>query len=462
MIYDDFLLKSDLAKQLYHETAKDLPIIDYHNHLSAKDIYEDRNYTSINDVWLNGDHYKWRAMRANGVEERLITGDAPDEEKFSAWASTVPNLLGNPLYHWTHLELARFFSYHNLLNKQTSGEVYRLTNDVIHSGALSARKILAMQKVEFVGTTDDPVDDLYYHRKLKEEGYAVKVSPSFRPDQALGIEKPGFPDWVDALKEASGLDVHDYDGFLEALRERVSYFDEAGCKSADHGINRMFYAEVTKEEAAAIYQKRLDGSSLTDREVEQFQTCTLQALAQAYTAKEWVMQLHIGPMRNNNTRGFEQIGPDSGFDQMGDDPVAEPLSRFLDSLDYNKTLPKTILYTLNPRDNVIMAAMAGNFQGSGVPGKMQFGTAWWFNDHYDGMIDQMKTLASIGLIRHFVGMLTDSRSMLSFVRHELFRRILCQMLGEWVEQDLVPRDIDLLKGYVEDICYYNAKRYFSL
>ncbi|WP_416151700.1 glucuronate isomerase [Salipaludibacillus sp. HK11] len=462
MIHDNFLLTTETAKKLYHSYAKDLPIVDYHNHLSAKDIYEDRDYESITDVWLAGDHYKWRAMRANGVEEHYITGDATNEEKFSAWADTVPNLLGNPLYHWTHLELARFFSVNDLLNKQTKKSIYKKTNEVIQSGQLSARKILDMQKVVFVGTTDDPTDNLNYHRKLKEEGYKVTVSPSFRPDKALAIDQDGFLKWLKSLEKVVDKELKGYQSFLEAMRERVDFFAEVGCRSADHGINEMFYRETSIEEIESIYKSKLNGQVLSDEQVEKFKTFTLQQLAEKYVEKQWVMQLHIGPLRNNNTRMFDQIGPDSGFDQMGDAPVAKPLSLFLDSLDQKQHLPRTILYTLNPRDNVIMASMAGNFQGADVPGKIQFGTAWWFNDHYDGMLDQMKTLASIGLLKHFVGMLTDSRSMLSFTRHELFRRILCELLGTWVEEGKVPNDEDLLAEYVKDICYYNAKRYFSL
>ncbi|QKS72501.1 glucuronate isomerase [Paenalkalicoccus suaedae] len=462
VITDDFLLSNEVARRLYHEVAKDLPIIDYHNHLSAKEIYEDKSYASITELWLGGDHYKWRAMRANGEAERFITGDAPDEEKFQAWARTVPNTLGNPLYHWTHLELTRFFDYKGLLSERTAEDVFNHTNTCVQSGELSARRMLEMQRVEFVGTTDDPTDDLSYHRKLQEEGYAVTVAPSFRPDVGLAIEADTFIDWIERLAKASGVTINTYHDLLAALENRVAFFSESGCKASDHGINEMVYEQATEEEVATIFDARLKGASLTESDVRKFKTVTLQQLAMLYEREGWVMQLHIGPLRNNFTAKLHTIGRDAGFDAIGDAPLAKPLNAFLDSLASSGTLPKTILYTLNPRDNVILAATAGNFQEEGVPGKVQVGTAWWFNDHHDGMLDQMKTLANVGLLRHFVGMLTDSRSMLSFTRHEYFRRILCDLLGTWVVEGKIPNDQELLTEYVEGICYHNAKHYFQL
>lgn len=461
-ITDDFLLYNETGKRLYHETAKDLPIIDYHNHLPPSEIYQNKNYQSIYDIWLAGDHYKWRAMRWNGIEEDYISGNKSAYEKFQAWAKTVPNTLGNPLYHWTHLELLRYFEIDDLLNEKTAESIWERANEKLQSPELSVRSILAKDKVELVGTTDDPTDNLEYHKKLKDEGYEVRVVPSFRPDTGLAIEKDDFLDWVNKLAEVSGIGIANYDTFLQALESRVEFFDQMGCRSSDHGINVMFYEEATNREIEDIFTKRLAGESLTETEVDQYKTQTLLQLAEWYVAKGWSMQLHLGPQRNNNTRMFNQVGADSGFDSLGDKLLAEPLNKFLDALDINDKLPRTILYTLNARDNEVLASTAGNFQNAGIPGKVQFGTAWWFNDQIDGMESQMKTLANFGLIRHFIGMLTDSRSFLSFSRHEYFRRILCNLIGSWAEADQVPKDMDLLKTYVADICYYNAKRYFDL
>ncbi|MCR6104885.1 glucuronate isomerase [Salipaludibacillus agaradhaerens] len=462
MITEDFLLTNPVSVELYHHYAKAMPIIDFHNHLSAADIYYDRQYDSISELWLEGDHYKWRAMRANGIDERVITGDTSSKEKFDAWAQTVPNTLGNPLYHWTHLELKRFFAYDGLLSEKTGDEVFALTNKALKHEGLTARKMLEMQQVEFVGTTDDPVDSLKYHRKLKEEGYSVVVAPSFRPDKGLLIEADSFTDWLKALEEAAHIVIKDYSALLLALEKRMDVFEEAGCRASDHGINEMYYEETTTEEVTAIFNKRLNGEELSPSEVRKYKTHTLTQLAKSYYKKKWVMQLHIGPLRNNYSAMYDKVGADAGFDSIGDAPVANPLNQMLDTFASKGFLPKTILYTLNPRDNILLATTAGNFQDSDVPGKVQFGTAWWFNDHYDGMVDQMKTLASVGLLKHFVGMLTDSRSMLSFTRHEYFRRILCQLLGQWVEEGKIPYDMELLGDYVESICYGNAKRYFGL
>lgn len=461
-INEDFLLYNETAKRLYHETAKDMPVIDYHNHLLQNEIYENKNYDNIFDIWLSGDHYKWRAMRANGIEEDFITGNKPSYEKFLAWAKTVPNTLGNPLYHWTHLELLRYFDIAELLNEKSAPAIWEKANEKLQSPELSVRSILAKDKVELVGTTDDPTDDLGYHAKLKEEGYETKVAPSFRPDTGLAIEKGGFIDWVGKLAKVSNISIENYDAFLRAMEKRVNFFDEMGCRSSDHGINVMFYEQASKKEVAVIFEKRLSNQALTEKEVDQFKTYTLLQLGEWYADKGWAMQLHIGPQRNNNTRMFNCVGPDAGFDSLGDKLLAEPLNKFLDALEINNKLPKTVLYTLNARDNEVLAATAGNFQNAEIPGKIQFGTAWWFNDHIDGMEYQMKTLANFGLIRHFIGMLTDSRSFLSFSRHEYFRRILCNVIGTWAEEDKVPKDMELLKQYVADICYNNAKRYFNV
>lgn len=459
---DDFLLFNETARELYHNYAKHMPIIDYHNHIVPEDILHDRNYKNITEIWLAGDHYKWRAMRANGISEAYITGEKSDYEKFLAWAETVPNTIGNPLYHWTHLELQRYLGIDEILDSSTASAIWEEANKKLAQPELSAQSLLEKENVEFIGTTDDPVDDLAAHKQLAEVGFSTTVSPSFRPDKALHIESDGFFSWMKQLETVSGITIDNYEDLLHALVKRVDYFDEHGCRSSDHGLNSMFYEAATKEDVEAVFQKRRKGGSLSIREIDQFKTYTLLTLAEEYANKEWVMQFHIGPLRNNHTEMFEKLGPDSGFDSMGDRLLAEPLGNFLDALASNKKLPKTILYTLNPRDNPVIASMAGNFQSGEIPGKVQFGTAWWFNDHINGMEEQLQTLANIGLISNFVGMLTDSRSLLSFSRHEYFRRVLCNLLGSWVEEGKAPRDLKLLQRYVENICYYNAKRYFNL
>lgn len=461
-ITDDFLLYNETARELYHDTAKNLPIIDYHNHLNQHEILEDKNFANIAEIWLGGDHYKWRALRANGIAEEYITGSKSDYDKFLAWSKTVPMTFGNPLYHWTHLELLRYFDIDVLFNENSAPAIWEEANEKLATKEMSVRSLLKRKKVEFVGTTDDPVDDLVSHKKLHNEGFDITVSPSFRPDKGLKIEEKEFLSWLDQLREVTDSSIENYDQFISALAERVDYFDEHGCKSSDHGIDVMFYEIATKEEVATIFQKRLNDEELSPVEVEQFKTYTLISLGEMYADKGWAMQLHLSALRNNNTRMIKKLGPDTGFDSIGDVLIANKLSNFLDALEAKNKLPKTILYSLNANDNDVLAAMAGNFQSSEVPGKVQFGTAWWFNDTIDGMEDQMKTLANIGLISNFIGMLTDSRSFLSFPRHEYFRRILCNLLGTWVEENKVPKDMELLKKYVSGICYENAARYFGI
>ncbi|KGX89970.1 glucuronate isomerase [Pontibacillus halophilus JSM 076056 = DSM 19796] len=459
---DHFLLNNQYSKELYHSYAKQLPIVDFHNHLPPEQISADQQFDTITDVWLGGDHYKWRLMRANGIHEHYITGDATKKEKFMAWAETVPNTLGNPLFHWTHMELKHFFQIDEMLSPSNAEGVWVRANEQLRHESMSARNLLLNNKVEFVGTTDDPADDLAHHESLQKEGFLVKVSPSFRPDSALAIESDGFMDWVSRLEQSSGVSVSNYGAFLDALQGRIHYFDKRGCRASDHGLNVMVYEDATEEQVGVIFDKRRNGEALSVKEVAQFKTYTLQRLAEWYSEKGWVMQLHLGPLRNNNSRMYERLGKDSGFDSIGDRLVAEPLSRFMDCLEREGNLPKTILYCLNPRDYYILATMAGNFQDGSMPGKIQLGTAWWFNDHVDGMEKQMSILANTGLIKHFVGMLTDSRSFLSFSRHDYFRRILCNLLGSWVEKGSVPPDMNLLRQYVEDICYTNARTYFNL
>ncbi|MBP2079058.1 glucuronate isomerase [Oceanobacillus polygoni] len=461
-ITDDFLLYNETARELYHNTAKHLPIIDYHNHLNQHEILQDKNYSNLAEVWLGGDHYKWRGMRANGISEDYITGNKSDYEKFLAWSKTVPNTIGNPLYHWTHLELLRYFDIDELLNESSAPAIWEEANAKLQAPELSTRALLKNKNVEFVGTTDDPTDDLEAHKALAKEDISITVSPSFRPDKGLTIENDDFLSWVEKLEKAANMSIDNYGSFLDALANRVDYFDEQGCRSSDHGINVIFYEKATKDEVTAIFAKRLKGEALSKEEVEQFKTYTLVVLGELYADKGWVMQLHINPLRNNSTRMFNRVGPDSGFDSIGDNLLADKLSNLLDAMDIQNKLPKTVLYSLNSRDNNILAAMAGNFQTDEIPGKVQFGTAWWFNDTIDGMEDQMKTLANMGLISNFIGMLTDSRSFLSFPRHEYFRRILCNLLGSWVEEGKAPKDMALLETYVRNICYENAKRFFRV
>lgn len=461
-ITDDFLLYNDTAKELYHNTAKHLPIIDYHNHLNQVDILQDKQYHNLSEIWLAGDHYKWRAMRANGIDEAYVTGEKDDYEKFLAWARTVPNTFGNPLYHWTHLELLRYFDIDEILDERSAPAIWEEAKRKLATPQLSVRSLLKNEKVEFVGTTDDPTDDLESHIALKNDSFGTTVSPSFRPDKALSIELDEFLPWVKKLEHATNYTIEDYESFLSALAKRVDYFDENGCRSSDHGISVMFFEKGTKAEVAAIFKKRFQGEELSLKEIDQFKTYTLLTLGELYSIKGWVMQLHLGALRNNNTRMFKLLGPDSGFDSIGDHLIADKLARLLDSLEERKHLPKTVLYSLNSKDYHVLAAMAGNYQTSGIPGKVQFGTAWWFNDTIDGMEDQMKILANTGLISNFIGMLTDSRSFLSIARHEYFRRILCNLLGTWVQQGKVPKDMALLEKYVRNICYENAKSYFAL
>lgn len=461
-ITDDFLLYNETAKELYHGTAKNLPIIDYHNHLSQNEIYDDKNYSNLSEIWLAGDHYKWRAMRANGIDEAFVTGGKSDFEKFQAWSRTVPKTIGNPLYHWTHLELLRYFDVDELLDENSASSIWEKANERLASPELSVRSILKKENVTFLATTDDPTDDLAIHKKLTEEDFSTSIAPSFRPDKGLKIETEGFPSWVKKLEEAASTSIDNYDAFLQALSNRVDFFDEAGCRSSDHGIDIFFYEDGSQEEVASIFQRGLQGEKLTSKEVDQFKTRTLLSLGEMYADKGWAMQLHLGALRNGNKRMFDVLGPDTGFDSIGDVPVAYKLVSFLDALESKDKLPKTILYSLNPNDYPVLASMAGNYQSAEVPGKVQFGTAWWFNDTLDGMEYQMKTLANIGLISNFIGMLTDSRSFLSFSRHEYFRRLLCNLLGTWVEEGKAPKDMELLGQYVRDICYDNAKNYFSI
>ncbi|MDR6747948.1 glucuronate isomerase [Bacillus pumilus] len=458
---EQFLLNSPTAEKLYHEFAKDLPIIDYHCHLSPKDIYENKTFRNITEAWLYGDHYKWRAMRANGIPETHVTGDAFDDDKFLAWAKTVPMTIGNPLYHWTHLELRRYFGVEDLLNEKNADIIWQKVNEKLQGEGFGARDFIMKSNVETVVTTDDPVDSLQYHQKLREEGFSVQVLPGFRPDKALDIANDLFEKYVHELAEASAIPIQSYQDFLHALRARINFFHDHGCLISDHAINEMTYEETTQEEVETIFHKRMSGHPLTEKEKIKFKTETFIMLGQAYCERGWAMQLHINALRNNNTKMFERLGPDTGYDAMNDEDIAKPLCRILDRLEQEDALPNTILYSLNPRDNVVISTLAGSFQDGKTPGKMQHGTAWWFNDTKQGMTEQMMALSSIGLISRFIGMLTDSRSFLSYTRHEYFRRLLCDIIGDWVEKGEVPYDLELLGEIVKGISYENAKQYFQ-
>ena len=458
---EDFLLTTETARQLYKNYAKKMPIYDYHCHLNSKEIYDDNKYNNLTEVWLNGDHYKWRAMRSNGVDEEYITGNASDYEKFLKWAKTVPYLIGNPLYHWTHLELQRYFDIYEPLNERTAQGIWEKANAKLSQDDFSVRGLIKRSYVKVICTTDDPTDDLIYHKNLKGKMEA-KVLPTFRPDKFVDINKATFVPFIEKLEVICGEYLDKYDKLLNALKGRIEYFNEVGCRISDHSLDFVPYAEVTYEEVAKIYQNKLSGKQIDGNDELKYKTFTLQFVAKEYSRLGWTMQIHIGALRNNNTQMFEKMGADIGFDSINDLQIAQPLSRFLDSLERNDALPKTILYTLNPKDNYVLGTMMGNFQSSNVAGKIQFGSGWWFNDNIDGMVAQMRAVANLGLLSKFNGMTTDSRSFLSYTRHEYFRRILCNLIGEWVENGEYPNDVEILGIIVQDICYNNAVNYFGI
>ncbi|MRT41382.1 glucuronate isomerase [Enterobacteriaceae bacterium RIT702] len=461
---EDFLLDTEFARRLYHDYAKDQPIFDYHCHLPPQQIADNYRFTNLYDIWLKGDHYKWRAMRANGVPEALCTGDASDREKFNAWARTVPHTIGNPLYHWTHLELRRPFGITDvLLNEQSAERIWQQCNELLAQDAFSARGIMQQMKVKMVGTTDDPLDHLQHHRKLAQDNsFDVKVLPSWRPDKAFNIELESFLPWIQRLEQVADVSVLRFDDLRRALSQRLDHFAAHGCKISDHALDVVLFAEADEATLDGILARRLQGAAPSAEETAQFKTAVLVWLGSEYARRGWAQQYHIGALRNANRRQFDILGPDVGFDSINDAPLAIPLARLLDAQNRNNALPKTILYCLNPRDNEVLATMAGNFQGEGEPGKMQFGSAWWFNDQLDGMQRQMTQLAQIGLLSRFVGMLTDSRSFLSYTRHEYFRRLLCQMIGNWVERGEAPADEALLGQMVQNISFNNAREYFGI
>lgn len=462
-ITDDFLLHSEAAKTLYHDFAKAQPIFDYHCHLSPKDIAEDRQFENLYQIWINGDHYKYRAMRANGVDEKFITGDASDYEKFIKWAETVPYTLRNPLYHWTHLELKNYFGITTLLDSDSAQTIYNLCSNLLKKPEFSVKNLLRKMNVAVVGTTDDPTDDLRYHKQLQKDNFEIKVLPSFRPDKATEIEKGrAFIDWVLQLEKTVGYSVKDFPNLIKALQERHDYFHEMGCRISDHGHANFYGEAYTSAEVNTIFVKALNSEVVSFGEINKYKSAVLFELALMNKAKSWAQQFHVGAIRNNNAKMFHDIGPDQGFDSLGDLNMADNMSKFFGRLSQCDGLTNTIVYNLNPRDSEMFAAMAANFNDGKVVGKMQYGAAWWFLDQKDGMEKQLNVLSNFGLLSRFVGMVTDSRSFLSFPRHEYFRRILCNVLGDEIEKGELPNDIKLIGSMVEAICYKNAETYFNI
>lgn len=463
-INEDFLLQNDFAGKLYHEHSEGMPLIDYHCHLSPEAIAADRRFDDLGQLWLEGDHYKWRAMRANGIDEKYITGNTTTfREKYDRWAETVPFTMRNPLYAWTHLELKRVFGISRILNRSTAPEIWEECTDLLRRPEYSARGLMKRFNVEVTCTTDDPSDDLEHHIKLKNSNFGIKVLPTWRPDRAMAVEDPiKFIDYIKKLSEASDTEIKGFASLIDALRKRHQFFADAGCLLSDHGIEQFYSEDCTASEADAIFRKVTTGSTLSREEVVKFKSVMLYELAVMDAERGWTQQFHYGAIRNNNSRMLASIGPDTGYDSMGDFTVAKDISRLLDRLEAGNKLTKTILYNLNPRDNELIATMIGNFQDGSVPGKIQFGAGWWFLDQETGMINQLNALSLMGLLSRFVGMLTDSRSFVSYPRHEYFRRILCNMLGEDIEKGKIPEtEMETIGKMVENISYYNAKNYFG-
>ncbi|MCF7974633.1 MAG: glucuronate isomerase [Phycisphaerae bacterium] len=460
---DDFLLHSDAARTLYHDYARAMPIYDYHCHLPVADIANNTRFENLTQVWLYGDHYKWRAMRTNGVNERFCTGDASDWEKFEQWAATVPYCMRNPLYHWTHLELKRYFGVTDLLSPKTARAIYDQCNEKLDTSEYSVHGLMRSMNVALTCTTEDPLDSLNHHAALAASDFDIAVHTAWRPDRGMAAENvEALNAWIDRLAELTDTDIRDFASYLQALHVRHTYFHDHGCRLSDHGLETAHAADYTRAQVDALFVQIRQGKSLTLPEQDLFKSAMMVEFALMDADRGWVQQLHMGALRNNNTRLFGQLGPDTGFDSIGDFDVAHKLSRFLDRLDQTNQLPKTILYNLNPRDNALLATMIGNFQDGSVAGKMQLGSGWWFLDQKDGMEDQMRVLSSLGLLSRFVGMLTDSRSFLSYPRHEYFRRILCNLIGQDVDQGELPNDLPWLGQMVKDICFNNAKAYFPM
>lgn len=458
----DFLLDTECAKKLFHDFAEDMPICDYHCHLSPKEIFENKQPSDISQLWLSGDHYKWRAMRSAGVEERYCTGDASSEEKFLKFGEALQYCIGNPLYHWAHIELQRYFGIDTPLNAKTAKEIYDRANEVIVNGDFRPQSLIMRSNVKVVCTTDDPIDSLEYHKKLKSvDGFDCKVYPSFRPDKALNIHLDGFADYIKALGNVAGVEIKSYKDVITALLKRCDYFDEVGCKVSDQAFDYVPYDVACDEDIEKVFSDAMCGKIPTQAQGDKYRTAVLVALGEKYHELGWAMEIHIGAMRNNSTRMFKAIGVDTGFDSVGDCEIAHTLSRFLDALDVNNKLPKTILFNLNDKDNTVLATMLGNFQSAEAESKIQFGPAWWFLDTMDGMTNQMKALGNLGVLGKFVGMETDSRSFTSYGRHEYFRRIMCRLIGRWVEDGWYAYDEEILKEIICGISYSNAMKYFN-
>ncbi len=459
----DFLLTTQTAKALYHGYATACPIIDYHSHVSPKEIYEDKHFDNITQLWLSADHYKWRIMRSNGVDEHFITGDATDREKFQKFAEALPSAIGNPMYHWCHLELKNYFGYEGILNGDTAEKVWLLTKEKLKSQNMGVRGLITRSRVAYIGTTDDPVDTLEWHKKLAgDETFTTTVAPTFRPDRVLDINKKGWREYIDTLSGIFGCKIDNLIMLENALEDRMNYFSKHGCRISDHGLDEMVYASADRSEIEAIFKNGIFGNDITDKEVEKFKTWLMIFCAEKYAEKGWVMQIHYNCLRNPNTAMFEKIGADTGFDCIGTDNSSEKLAKFLDVLNSRNKIPKTILYSLDSSDNAFIDTLIGSFQGAEVKGKLQHGCAWWFNDNKQGMTEHLTSLANLGLLGNFVGMLTDSRSFVSYVRHEYFRRILCDLIGKWVENGEYPNNLNMLGKIIKDICFYNAVHYFGL
>lgn len=459
---EHFLLNNKTAQELYHGYAKHMPIIDYHCHLSPQQIAEDKQFKSLTEAWLYGDHYKWRAMRTNGVEEKFCTGNASDREKFQQWAGTVPYTLRNPLYHWTHLELQRYFGVQEVLNEKTADSIYDQCTALLQTNEFSVRNLLRKMNVKLVCTTDDPVDSLEHHTRLKADGFEIPILPAFRPDQAMNVaDAVKFNGYIRQLEAVTGISVSSFDDFLYALQNRHDFFAAAGCNVSDHGLEEIYAEDFTGSEINSIFNKIHSGKQLNESEQRKFKSAMLVHFAEWDWEKGWVQQFHLGALRNNNSRMLQQLGLDTGWDSIGDFAQGRPLAAFLNKLDSDNKLAKTIIYNLNPADNELMATMVGNFNDGSAAGKIQLGAAWWFLDQKDGMVKQMNALSNMGLLSRFVGMLTDSRSFLSFPRHEYFRRLLCNLFGEEMENGEIPADMDWVGKVIKDICYRNTQQYFG-
>jgi len=462
-INENFLLKNETAKKLFFEYANTMPIFDFHCHLNPKDIYENKNFADISEAWLGGDHYKWRLMRSMGIEERYITGDATGLEKFKAFAKTIEYSIGNPIYHWAHLELQRYFDEYEPLTERNAEEVYNRVNEKLKQDDYKVRNFIKKSNVKIIITTDDPIDTLEYHKKLKEdESFDVQVLPAFRPDKAMNIESENFVKYINSLSEVSGIQIKGFDDLLKAIENRINFFEEIGCRASDHAFKNIPFAPSTKAQLEEILERALAGEKLSTIEVDRYKTAFIQFLASEYTKRKWVMEIHYGVIRDNNSEMFKKLGPDTGFDTMGDYSVIESLASLLNSMDSKKQLPKTILFSGNPNDNHALATLMPSFQNSDAVSKIQLGTAWWFNDHINGMTAQINALADVGVLGKFIGMLTDSRSFLSYPRHEYFRRIICNIIGTWVEDGEYNNDIEFVGSIIEDICYNNAIDYFNM